>query len=45
LVEGPKSIGALAEPMGVTQQAVWKTVAELEGLGYVERRRRVRAPR
>jgi DNA-binding MarR family transcriptional regulator len=37
LVEGGKPIGALAELMGVTQQAVSKTVRELEALGYVER--------
>jgi DNA-binding MarR family transcriptional regulator len=37
LVEGGKPVGGLAELMGVTQQAVSKTVRELEELGYVER--------
>lgn len=35
LVGGPKSIGAIAEQMGVTQQAASKAVAELTGLGYL----------
>jgi DNA-binding MarR family transcriptional regulator len=37
LVEGPVRIGDLAARMGVTQQAASKVVAELEGLGYLER--------
>jgi DNA-binding MarR family transcriptional regulator len=37
LVEGDRSIGELAERLGVTQQATSKSVAELERLGYVER--------
>jgi DNA-binding MarR family transcriptional regulator len=37
LVAGARTIGELAERMAVTQQAASKTVAELEGLGYVER--------
>jgi DNA-binding MarR family transcriptional regulator len=38
LVVGGRPVGELAELMGVTQQAVSKTVGELERLGYVERR-------
>jgi DNA-binding MarR family transcriptional regulator len=38
LVDEGRPIGELAHLMGVTQQAVSKTVQELEGLGYVERR-------
>lgn len=38
LVEEGRPVGELAHLMGVTQQAVSKTVRELEGLGYVERR-------
>src|SRR3954451_13240820 len=38
LIEGEQPVGALARDLGVTQQAVSKTVAELERLGYVERR-------
>jgi len=38
LVEGEPTIGELADRLGVTQQAVSKTVAELESLGYVSRR-------
>jgi DNA-binding MarR family transcriptional regulator len=38
LILEARTIGALAELMEVTQQAVSKTVAELERLGYVERR-------
>jgi DNA-binding MarR family transcriptional regulator len=38
LVEDARPIGALARDLGVTQQAVSKPVAELERLGYVERR-------
>jgi DNA-binding MarR family transcriptional regulator len=37
-VDGPRSIGELAERMGVTQQAASKAAGELERLGYVERR-------
>jgi DNA-binding MarR family transcriptional regulator len=37
VVDGPRSIGELAERMGVTQQAASKAVGELERLGYVER--------
>lgn len=36
LVRSP-TVGELAELLGVTQQAVSKSVAELESLGYVER--------
>lgn len=35
LIGGPKSIGALAEQLGVTQQAASKVVAELTGFGYL----------
>jgi DNA-binding MarR family transcriptional regulator len=38
LVEGPRTIGSLAERLGVTQQAASKSVADLERRGYVERR-------
>ena len=38
LVEGEPTIGELADRLGITQQAVSKTVAELESLGYVSRR-------
>jgi DNA-binding MarR family transcriptional regulator len=38
LVEGPVTIGALADRLGVTQQAASKSVADLERRGYVERR-------
>jgi DNA-binding MarR family transcriptional regulator len=37
LVEGPRTIGALAERLEVTQQAVSKSVADLERRGYVTR--------
>jgi DNA-binding MarR family transcriptional regulator len=37
LVPGPLPIGALAERLGVTQQAASKAVADLERRGYVER--------
>lgn len=37
LVGGPTTIGALAERLGVSQQAASKTVADLERRGYVER--------
>jgi DNA-binding MarR family transcriptional regulator len=35
LIEGPRRITELAERMGVTQQAVSKSVAELVELGYL----------
>jgi DNA-binding MarR family transcriptional regulator len=38
LVEEPVTIGALADRLAVTQQAVSKSVADLERRGYVERR-------
>jgi DNA-binding MarR family transcriptional regulator len=38
LVEDEQSIAALAAVLDVTQQAISKTVAELERLGYVRRR-------
>jgi DNA-binding MarR family transcriptional regulator len=38
LVEAGRPVGELAQLMGVTQQAVSKTVRELEELGYLERR-------
>lgn len=37
LVGGPRTVGELAELLGVTQQAASKVVLELEQLGYVER--------
>ena len=37
LVEGPRTIGSLAERLEVTQQAVSKSVADLERRGYVAR--------
>jgi DNA-binding MarR family transcriptional regulator len=37
LVEGALTIGALAERLGVSQQAASKSVADLERRGYVER--------
>ena len=37
LVGGPLTLGALAERLGVTQQAASKSVADLERRGYVER--------
>ena len=37
LVPGPIAIGALAERLGVSQQAASKAVADLERRGYVER--------
>lgn len=37
LVEEPRTIGALADRLGVTQQAVSKSVADLERRGYVAR--------
>lgn len=36
LLRGPHSVGELGRLMGVTQQAVSKTVAELTRLGYLE---------
>jgi DNA-binding MarR family transcriptional regulator len=38
LVRGPIAVGELARRMGVSQQAASKVTAELEALGYVERR-------
>jgi DNA-binding MarR family transcriptional regulator len=38
LVDRERAVSDIAESMGVTQQAVSKTVSELEGLGYVRRR-------
>jgi len=38
LVGGPLTIGALAERLEVSQQAVSKSVADLERRGYVARR-------
>ena len=35
LVEGPGTVGETAASLGVTQQAVSKTVRELVDLGYV----------
>jgi DNA-binding MarR family transcriptional regulator len=37
LVEGPRAVGEVAANLGVTSQAVSKSVRELEALGYVER--------
>ena len=37
LVDGPRPVGEIASNLGVTSQAVSKTVRELEGLGYVAR--------
>jgi DNA-binding MarR family transcriptional regulator len=37
LVAGPRTIGSLAERLGVTQQAASKAVADLERRGYVRR--------
>jgi DNA-binding MarR family transcriptional regulator len=37
LLSGPKTIGELADLLGVTQQGASKSVAELERLGYVAR--------
>ena len=39
LIDGPKSIGELAELLGMSQQGASKSVAELEDLGYVVRQR------
>jgi DNA-binding MarR family transcriptional regulator len=38
LIAAEQPIAAIAQALDVTQQAVSKTVAELEGLGYVRRR-------
>jgi DNA-binding MarR family transcriptional regulator len=38
LLRGPHSVGELAKLLGVTQQAVSKTVAELVSAGYLETR-------
>lgn len=38
LVNGPRSIGELAARLGITQQAVSKSVRELEALGYLKTR-------
>ena len=38
LASGPRAVGEVANDLGVTSQAISKTVAELERLGYVERR-------
>jgi DNA-binding MarR family transcriptional regulator len=37
LVEGPRPVGEIASNLGVTSQAVSKSVRELEALGYVDR--------
>jgi DNA-binding MarR family transcriptional regulator len=37
VVEGPRPVGDIAERMGVTQQAVSKSVGELVALGYLDR--------
>src|SRR3954447_18714150 len=37
LVEGSRPVGEIAENLGVTSQAVSKSVRELEALGYVDR--------
>jgi DNA-binding MarR family transcriptional regulator len=37
LVEGPRPVGEIAENLGVTSQAVSKSVRELEALGYLDR--------
>jgi DNA-binding MarR family transcriptional regulator len=37
LIGGPRAIGALAERLGVSQQAASKSVADLERRGYVRR--------
>jgi len=37
LVAGPRTIGSLAERLGVTQQAASKAVGDLERRGYVKR--------
>ena len=37
VVTGPRPVGEIAERMGVTQQAVSKSVGELVALGYLER--------
>ena len=35
LIDGPRTIGEIAEGLGVTQQAASKTVGELTSLGYL----------
>jgi DNA-binding MarR family transcriptional regulator len=37
IITASKPVGELAEPLGVTQQAVSKTALELESMGYVAR--------
>jgi DNA-binding MarR family transcriptional regulator len=37
LIDGPVTVGELAQRLGVTQQAVSKTAAELSAAGYVQR--------
>lgn len=37
LVDGPRTVGALAAALGMTQQGASKAVLELEELGFVER--------
>jgi DNA-binding MarR family transcriptional regulator len=37
LVEAPRPVGEIASNLGVTSQAVSKSVRELEALGYVDR--------
>jgi DNA-binding MarR family transcriptional regulator len=37
LIDGPVTVGELAQRLGVTQQAVSKTAAELSAAGYVRR--------
>ena len=37
VIEGPRPVGEIAARMGVTQQAVSKSVGELVRLGYLER--------
>ena len=39
LIHGPKTIGQLADLLGMSQQGASKSVAELEDLGYVARHR------
>ena len=43
LVDGPRSISALAERLGVTQQAASKTVAEMEAAGFLDQGGAIRA--
>ncbi|QYN35940.1 MarR family transcriptional regulator [Pseudonocardia sp. DSM 110487] len=37
LIDGPITVGELAQRLGVTQQAVSKTAAELSAAGYLQR--------